>query len=606
MACLRGKAVDYVFNRPKDLRADYYTLKDMLSQRYNIAELPGTARRQLNTMRQEERESLEDYADRVLGKVSETYPNVEEDVAQALGTESFLRGCWDRSAAYAASEHKPDTIYKALQCVKDAAANLRVFGRPAMTTRQVTFADPERESTTDGVARLSKEQEKMMQLMTEMMSRLEKNTARRNTSPSPDRGRNRSPSPCYNCRERGHMARECPKPRRCFNCNKTGHMAEECKEEKQGFGSPSVRKSVESSEEGSEWLRTTPSMDTGAGRPVVPTEKRGLDQDAEEGCVNIDCMQEEGVEILLEDSVTGGTGICGLSEMGLEMEADAVKHEWDALSLDQNVALQEHGPGSATENGNMRKDTEQVGEGVSSVSTSGQTVRQLSWSRSPGLSLMIDVFIGKMRVPAIVDTAAQVSLISSSLCRRLNLKSAEEQVQLRNAQVGSIMMGSVLKPTGVQVGGRSYFWELIEADINDSFILGLDFLTAHKCKIDLEDSSLEFPGGEKVYARLMRNGEDCFNVCRLTVAKRITVPALSVKFIRAKFHNPVTDMDFAIEPNHKLPIAVMTGVIKGGDTSKVCVVNFGEVPVQLQRNAWLGTGVEVDAVFLDTGEEETE
>ena len=178
---------------------------------------------------------------------------------------------------------------------------------------------------------------------------------------------------------------------------------------------------------------------------------------------------------------------------------------------------QGHGPGSVTENGNMRRDTEQVGEGVSSVSASCQTVRQLSWSRSQGLSLMIDVFIGRMWVPAIVDTVAQVLLLSSSLCRRLNLKSAEEQVQLRNAQVGSIMIGSVLKPTGVQIGGCSYFWELIEADINDSFILGLDFLTAHKCKVDLEDSS---PGGEKVYARLMRNGEDCFNVCWLTVAKR--------------------------------------------------------------------------------------
>ena len=95
-------------------------------------------------------------------------------------------------------------------------------------------------------------------------------------------------------------------------------------------------------------------MDTGAGRPVVLTEERGLDQDAEEGCVNIDCMQEEGVEILLEDSVTGGTGICGLSEMGREMEADVVEHEWGDLSLDQNVTLQEHGPGSVTENGNMR------------------------------------------------------------------------------------------------------------------------------------------------------------------------------------------------------------------------------------------------------------
>ena len=85
------------------------------------------------------------------------------------------------------------------------------------------------------------------------------------------------------------------------------------------------------------------------------------------------------------------------------------------------------------------------------------------------------------------------------------------------------------------------------------------------------------------------------------VVKCITVSALSVKFIKTKFHNPVKDMDFAIKP-----VAVMAGVIKGGDTPKVCAVNFGEVPIHPKRNAWLGTGVEVDEVFLDTEEEEME
>ena len=253
MACLRGKAVDYVFNRPKDLRSDYYALKGMLTQRYNIAELPGTARRQLNSMRQEEQEALEDFADRVLVKVSEAYPNVEEEVAQCLGTESLLRGCRDKAAAYAASEHKPDTIYKALQNVKDAAANLRVFGRPAMTTRQVTFAEPEKETSTETGSRLTKEQERMLKFMTEMMSRMDSTTPRRSTSPSPDRGRGRSPSPCYNCQEKGHMARDCGKPRRCYNCNKTGHLANDCKEPRQRSGSPSpTRRSLEAAGDDSE------------------------------------------------------------------------------------------------------------------------------------------------------------------------------------------------------------------------------------------------------------------------------------------------------------------------------------------------------------------
>ena len=36
------------------------------------------------------------------------------------------------------------------------------------------------------------------------------------------------------------------------------------------------------------------------------------------------------------------------------------------------------------------------------------------------------------------------------------------------------------------------------------------------------------------------------------------------------------------------------------------MVNFSEVPVQLQHNAWRGTAVEVDEVFLDNEEEEME
>ena len=41
LACLRGKAVNYIFNRPKSSRRDYYALRDTLTVRYNISELQG-------------------------------------------------------------------------------------------------------------------------------------------------------------------------------------------------------------------------------------------------------------------------------------------------------------------------------------------------------------------------------------------------------------------------------------------------------------------------------------------------------------------------------------------------------------------------------------
>ena len=65
LGCLRGKAITYVQSRPKAERRDYDALKDLLNQRYGIMELPATARRYLQSMRQEEAESLDDFADRV-------------------------------------------------------------------------------------------------------------------------------------------------------------------------------------------------------------------------------------------------------------------------------------------------------------------------------------------------------------------------------------------------------------------------------------------------------------------------------------------------------------------------------------------------------------
>ena len=53
-------------------------------------------------MHQEEAKSLDDFADRVLVKAAEVYPEIPDDTLQSLPVYNFLRGCWDRGAAYMA------------------------------------------------------------------------------------------------------------------------------------------------------------------------------------------------------------------------------------------------------------------------------------------------------------------------------------------------------------------------------------------------------------------------------------------------------------------------------------------------------------------------
>lgn len=264
LSCLQGKAVDYVFTRPKHLRSDYYQLRYMLTQRYQITEIPVTARRQLSTMKQEEQELLEDFADRVLIKVTEAYPSVSDKTAQTLGVEGFLSGCRDRVAAGKAAEHKPVSMQKALQCVKDAKANMKQFGRPSLQVRQVTFADQDADAGHDRNARaamergrLTKEQENTLAFMTQMMAKMTTSGAnRRPTSPSPERARDRSQSPCWNCKELGHHSRDCRKTRRCFRCSKEGHYSSECTLPRSRSPSPGGR--------GNSASPARPTSDTGA------------------------------------------------------------------------------------------------------------------------------------------------------------------------------------------------------------------------------------------------------------------------------------------------------------------------------------------------------
>ena len=128
LASLWGKAVDFIMKNPREVQDEYGALRDALAWHFGKREHPTSARRQLSYLRQEERESLEDFADRVLTKVIEAYPGADEELEQDLAKESFLCGCQNRRAAYAAAEEEPETLQGAVAEVQNSAVNLEAFG----------------------------------------------------------------------------------------------------------------------------------------------------------------------------------------------------------------------------------------------------------------------------------------------------------------------------------------------------------------------------------------------------------------------------------------------------------------------------------------------
>ena len=229
-------------------------------------------------------------------------------------------------------------------------------------------------------------------------------------------------------------------------------------------------------------------------------------------------------------------------------------------------------------------------------------VRQFTWTERQGVSMMVPVSFGKVSVSAVVDTAAQITVISPDLRRKLKWvkPSNMEQVELCNAQKDAVMMGTLWPHIGFNLGGRKYYCDVIEADIHDLLILGIDFLRGNKCKVDLGNDTLEFGNGDIVHAHMRSDvSASAFHISRLVVRKKLSLPPNSVVYVDAKMESPAI-VPFAFEPVDNLAqkkLFMMPGMTQGDKTVQVAVLNLADVHVKLRRNQELAHAVEVDAML---------
>ena len=143
--CLKDTALEYARKIHKD--DDFESLVKKMKRRFSKKPEPVTARRQLQYTKQQEDESIEEYAHKVYMMAMDGYEKCEVETLEAIATEAFLRGCKEKEAAMKAMEKNPQTLTKAVKYVKTSLANQKALFGSAKTTayaqRQVSFSDTE-------------------------------------------------------------------------------------------------------------------------------------------------------------------------------------------------------------------------------------------------------------------------------------------------------------------------------------------------------------------------------------------------------------------------------------------------------------------------------
>ena len=183
--------------------SEFRELKEFLIQRFKKKNTQRFYREKLSRMRKEEKETIEEFADRIKIVNSNTYEIVQGADKQEVNA-AILR--------------------EADQRALDAFLN----GLPAHLGEKVRMALPQ--TLEDAVAR--------------GISMIEANRRVRGEEPR----REIFTIECYNCGQAGHTKAVCRNRPKCYNCNRMGHMASACRSTPQRGQQNQVMQSAESAE----------------------------------------------------------------------------------------------------------------------------------------------------------------------------------------------------------------------------------------------------------------------------------------------------------------------------------------------------------------------
>ena len=97
-------------------------------------------------------------------------------------------------------------------------------------------------------------------------------------------------------------------------------------------------------------------------------------------------------------------------------------------------------------------------------------------SRNDGWSLVVPIKVKNVECQAVIDTAAQVTVISNRIFRKMKCQpQVQEDVILKDATALNNIPAQLVKSVNFSLGDRIYNWNSYVALLSDEVILGIDF-----------------------------------------------------------------------------------------------------------------------------------
>lgn len=219
-------------------------------------------------------------------------------------------------------------------------------------------------------------------------------------------------------------------------------------------------------------------------------------------------------------------------------------------------------------------------------------------------SLLIDINVNEKSTIAVVDTGAQVTVMSYTFANSLKNIQITKQVKLKAAGNDQYINANFCPSVTMTIGTSKITTSLYIGNISDNVILGLDVLRNIGAKINLENSTLTLQNTPVYSSGRKTINENTFHrISQVIVKKRHVIPPNTVMRIPCKLNNRLEgDFDFVPDyTNNKLFLKVLIPnmVFRSNNnaTCLVCFTNDSDKYVTIKKDTTVGTASEIIEVI---------
>ncbi|VDI38235.1 Hypothetical predicted protein [Mytilus galloprovincialis] len=221
-------------------------------------------------------------------------------------------------------------------------------------------------------------------------------------------------------------------------------------------------------------------------------------------------------------------------------------------------------------------------------------------------ALYVNARVDSIPTACLIDTGSTITVLDA---RKFHQIPEADRPVLRETSRLKMADGSIVRPLGkaefiFDIGSKTIKHEMTVADIESQVILGFDFLSKHKCSLDLEKEILRV--GNKSIKCNSENAEQ--SVCRIRVADKVFVLAESEIVIKSFVEgDSFNDCLVLIEPvstsmsEQGILVARTIAKSKNGFVP-LRLINISKQPQILQKNMQAAVCELVDSVYSSEAE----